>query len=231
MLGDIATGLSWNRIKYSYCIEENEVSFICIILQLFRRREPLGTEEKELWNSESDFCDVQISIQAASKQLLTLGRNSISSPWSAFRYTSPQSCMHKQLRPPNWGVGGMVRGSPTTWPAQTWNQVGCVHCGERIVPSDREIVGFKWHLWAARAEWLFGGDVPVLESLWERTCEDEVTMASAILPAGGCASRQVEPIANTPREETMASMLSGKGLALGRLKTRTSPTCASKSSS
>lgn len=41
MLGDIATRLSFKRIKCSYCIAENEVSFICIILQLFRRRDAI----------------------------------------------------------------------------------------------------------------------------------------------------------------------------------------------
>lgn len=30
------------RIKYSYCIAENEVTFICIILQLFRWRDAIG---------------------------------------------------------------------------------------------------------------------------------------------------------------------------------------------
>lgn len=47
---------------------------------------PLGTYEKELWNSESDFSVVQIRIQVVSKLLLTLGCNSISSLWSDFRY-------------------------------------------------------------------------------------------------------------------------------------------------
>lgn len=37
----------------------------------------------------------------------------------------------------------------------------CVHCGERIVPDDKETSGFGWHPWAARAVWLFGDDIPV----------------------------------------------------------------------
>lgn len=57
---------------------ENEVTFICIILQLLGGEMPLGMYEKLLWNSESGFYVVQISIQVASKLLLTLGHNSIS---------------------------------------------------------------------------------------------------------------------------------------------------------
>lgn len=41
----------------------------------------------------------------------------------------------------------------------------CVHCGERIVPDDKETSGFGWRLWAARAVWLFGDDTPVSWSL------------------------------------------------------------------
>ena len=55
------------RIKYSYCIAENEVTFICIILQLFRWRDAIGY----LREITLEFSLTSLLSKSVSKQSLS----------------------------------------------------------------------------------------------------------------------------------------------------------------